>query len=514
MLTTVNEWQAHFSRVYGGRNAERPEFEIFTRLQEHLGMLSKVSTLRSGAARLQNLTAGPTAKGTAQYFMARGVAWYFALANKCGTNVVDAVWAKYPGICPYCRQALCRCHELDDLPPFEPDYVRQVAASNRPTFAPEGYSLDRWQQHFSKIYRINRKFPVEQIFLHLFEELSEVAEAIRLPNRAYINDELGDIFAWLMAVFSGLKVAQGGLQAALVAQYGTRCPGCGRLPCACEIRSADRRAAGRRVPEVAAADIASIDEAFRRPEPISAPTTALVDEIYRSEYNKNLSEERLDGQIAKSTESGALFAKAAMAQAEGVRELPGGYDRRVAVLGEFNVYHDLKIIAKAVADLGYIGVTSLHIFEKVPETGGIRITPFVPYSSMSMLEFLNRFIMNCKYVVNLFTHDAGNLIESDWCFRNRKLTLGICFSRTLRLDPCCKFYRLEEGGIGRCTYQGEEKAMYCVTQTCPFTMHNMSKMVLDHYVGRESTKLVILDDWDSINTVLPRFLSGQEEGPA
>jgi NTP pyrophosphatase (non-canonical NTP hydrolase) len=67
-------------------------------------------------------------------------------------------------------------------------------------------------------------------FMYLTEEMGELAEALREPDRHDLAGEFADCFAWLasLAHLAGVDLA-----AAAVAKYGTGCPGCGRIPCAC-----------------------------------------------------------------------------------------------------------------------------------------------------------------------------------------------------------------------------------------------------------------------------------------
>ncbi len=504
MPATVTDWQKYFMRLYGEVNKSRADFEIFTRLSEHIGLLSKVSTIRTGAARFRNQNGQSGTKGTAQYFLARSISWYFALANSCEVSVVDSVWTKYPGICPYCLSNKCRCHELDDLPPYEPHHVGNVASSNKTTFLPESYSFDRWRRHFENIYRINRKFPLEQIFLHLFEELAEVAEALRLPRKDHIQDELADVFAWLMAIISGLRLDNGVVQASLLSQYENGCSLCQKMPCSCEVPPGPR-IVGMREPAVSG-EAKRIEEFTLRQQPILEQTTTPIDQIYKSPYREGFEREIIDDQITSATESNAKFREEAASVKQGAYELPGEYKRRVAVLGNFDTYPLMQSIAKKVSARGFIAVTSSAIFEKNTQTQEIVKTPLRHYSEMGMNEFLKTFILGCRYVINFCTNDAGNIIESEWCFQNHKTTLGIALSKDLTTTPCCEYYNLENEVYGTCKYSGTEGAMFCRRQTCPFTQHKMSKMVLDHYVGREGRTMVIIDDLDMLDQVIDKFL--------
>ncbi len=66
--------------------------------------------------------------------------------------------------------------------------------------------------------------------LWFVEEVGELVRAIRRGEQKNLEEEFGDVFAWLatLASLHGLD-----LEAIGRAKYGAGCPRCGRAPCAC-----------------------------------------------------------------------------------------------------------------------------------------------------------------------------------------------------------------------------------------------------------------------------------------
>ncbi|MEK7414458.1 MAG: MazG nucleotide pyrophosphohydrolase domain-containing protein [Planctomycetota bacterium] len=67
-------------------------------------------------------------------------------------------------------------------------------------------------------------------FMYLIEEVGELAEACREPQRHDLNGEFADVFAWLasLANLHGVDLA-----AAVEAKYPAQCPACASAPCRC-----------------------------------------------------------------------------------------------------------------------------------------------------------------------------------------------------------------------------------------------------------------------------------------
>lgn len=68
-------------------------------------------------------------------------------------------------------------------------------------------------------------------FLWFAEEVGELATALRSGTPEELAFEMADVLAWLVTLANVRGVD---LEAAVVAKYGTACPGCRRVPCGCD----------------------------------------------------------------------------------------------------------------------------------------------------------------------------------------------------------------------------------------------------------------------------------------
>lgn len=69
-------------------------------------------------------------------------------------------------------------------------------------------------------------------FAWLVEEIGELSRALRRGERANLEEEFGDCFAWLasLASMSGVDLAKA------AEKYAGGCPRCHATPCACPMR--------------------------------------------------------------------------------------------------------------------------------------------------------------------------------------------------------------------------------------------------------------------------------------
>lgn len=68
-------------------------------------------------------------------------------------------------------------------------------------------------------------------FAWLVEEVGELSRALRSDDRANLEEEFADVFAWLASLASIVGVD---LDVTARERYGSGCPKCGATPCACE----------------------------------------------------------------------------------------------------------------------------------------------------------------------------------------------------------------------------------------------------------------------------------------
>lgn len=72
---------------------------------------------------------------------------------------------------------------------------------------------------------------VEGTFMWFSEEVGELAAALRGGSHDERAAEFADVLAWLATLANTVGV---NLEAAVRIKYGGGCPGCGRVPCACD----------------------------------------------------------------------------------------------------------------------------------------------------------------------------------------------------------------------------------------------------------------------------------------
>jgi NTP pyrophosphatase (non-canonical NTP hydrolase) len=72
---------------------------------------------------------------------------------------------------------------------------------------------------------------VEGTFMWLMEEIGELATALREGTPEELALEFADVLAWLATI---ANVAGVDLEAAVRKKYGSGCPGCHQMVCACD----------------------------------------------------------------------------------------------------------------------------------------------------------------------------------------------------------------------------------------------------------------------------------------
>ena len=77
----------------------------------------------------------------------------------------------------------------------------------------------------------DRRRGVDGTFMWFMEEVGELATALRSGSPPEQAEEFADVLAWLATLANAVGVD---LETAVQAKYGTGCPGCGQVPCACD----------------------------------------------------------------------------------------------------------------------------------------------------------------------------------------------------------------------------------------------------------------------------------------
>jgi NTP pyrophosphatase (non-canonical NTP hydrolase) len=77
----------------------------------------------------------------------------------------------------------------------------------------------------------DRRRGVEGTFMWFMEEIGELATALRSGTHEERTLEFADVLAWLATLANAVGVD---LNQAVQTKYGSGCPGCRRIPCACD----------------------------------------------------------------------------------------------------------------------------------------------------------------------------------------------------------------------------------------------------------------------------------------
>lgn len=165
-----------------------------------------------------------------EYHLCMALSWSLAIANRLHINVSDEMWARFPGLCPYCLSAPCRCKERRR--------VRRKLAGKSNSERP--VSLSDWQEMFAKVY----PNVIYVSAMHLAEEAGEVDEAIRNYQATHKEEwfkksveELIDLITNIFGVANCRKLS---INIGMAGYFANGCPGCKKLPCCCGYVAVDQ----------------------------------------------------------------------------------------------------------------------------------------------------------------------------------------------------------------------------------------------------------------------------------
>lgn len=77
----------------------------------------------------------------------------------------------------------------------------------------------------------DRERGMEGTFMWFMEEVGELATALRSGTAQEKAEEFADVLAWLATMANVVDVD---LESAVEAKFAAGCPGCGKIPCACQ----------------------------------------------------------------------------------------------------------------------------------------------------------------------------------------------------------------------------------------------------------------------------------------
>ncbi|MBU1111152.1 MAG: MazG nucleotide pyrophosphohydrolase domain-containing protein [Nanoarchaeota archaeon] len=194
---SLSDWTNVFNNLYGSGNQFSSAGEMWGNVVSAGSRLAKDLRLeRVNARKDENSKLVGTLVNVPDIF-----AWMSAFSQRFG-SLEEMTWYRFPGVCRYClTEENCSCitdkmYMKEQIPDRE---VRlQELRRERKNYPA---TLDAWQEMFDRIYgNANRIQTLQQIGLHLIEEIGEVQEEINRRDESKIIRELPDVFAWINGV--------------------------------------------------------------------------------------------------------------------------------------------------------------------------------------------------------------------------------------------------------------------------------------------------------------------------
>jgi len=216
--------------IYQDANLTRSKEATFLHFVEVCGMLTQLDRKKKRV------------KVDVASAICKALGWYFPLLAKMGVgSVEELLFLKYPDACPYCRQkphndGQCKLVKGAEKTVSHAE-VLELVEHNRSRMP---VSLDEWRMMFASIYPRSLNAQPGFSSVALFEELGELAEAIRVFDRYphYFYGEAADVFSYIMGVANEYVLTLDDeesfdLDAEYLSRYPGLCINCGSRTCMC-----------------------------------------------------------------------------------------------------------------------------------------------------------------------------------------------------------------------------------------------------------------------------------------
>ncbi|KKU52268.1 MAG: hypothetical protein UX72_C0007G0016 [Parcubacteria group bacterium GW2011_GWA2_47_10] len=130
--------------------------------------------------------------------------WLCAFCNRSNIHLSEAVWHKYPNVCPYgLEERGCVCITREEV--YNPTLPELLRFRNDYRNMPS--TMKEFQDMFDRIYGpVNKVKSKVAVLCHLAEEVGEVGKDYRTKNREGLEAEVADTFAWLCGLSARLAV--------------------------------------------------------------------------------------------------------------------------------------------------------------------------------------------------------------------------------------------------------------------------------------------------------------------
>lgn len=157
--------------------------------------------------------------------------WWVALANRMEASLDEALWYKFPGVCPYCMKTGCVCGlEHPEIGKEEKEMLLRRLRKERMNMpkTPEDHRILHARLYGAQ----NKRIMLIQTAAHLVEEVGEVSAAMRHGNKKDFYDEMADVGSWIFALATRLELVP--FDNLVWEAYPYECNMCRKDVCACK----------------------------------------------------------------------------------------------------------------------------------------------------------------------------------------------------------------------------------------------------------------------------------------
>jgi hypothetical protein len=251
----ASTYQLLVNKIYGPINMQRSYHEVGARLTQSMGR-TNAALVELAAKRNQSkdvnefLSKAKAEREKAIGYLARSFIWLLSLSLRVGVDLETGAWAKFPGVCPYCRArhrpnySTCTKETKKAIDLWR---LRDLANANSGKIPK---TLRRWEIMFGQIYPGTASQELHFLSTKLVEELGEVEGELTKPQKRNLvlrergvdtfAFELADLFAWSCQVSSALRVSDTPQSSSVLATAVARvlnneiCPHCLDAICTCD----------------------------------------------------------------------------------------------------------------------------------------------------------------------------------------------------------------------------------------------------------------------------------------
>ena len=220
---SLDDWQQHFSNIYGHRAGYMTSSQIWYRMLEEIGELVQASrppSLEGIETTLPDL-----------------FAWLAALASARDLSLTQAVGDRFAHGCPHCgKREDCSCIYF----PGRAWVEASSAEAGLPLFDQlKGHPIDAWVEVFDRLYgTTNRDRSLMSIIDRLVGNAGDVAKLMReRASSEEVEKGVANVFAWIVAIYIKYRSIKGSDTppfSDIVIEKYARCPKCFRSPCECK----------------------------------------------------------------------------------------------------------------------------------------------------------------------------------------------------------------------------------------------------------------------------------------